>query len=92
MTLTDFVWLLGTYANLWLEQGRLDVPPNRQQIDGNVQAFQPWVLSQIVVLGADGNLWFEQATFVTVPPKRQLVDGNVCLRSANAWGSCKLNE
>ena len=56
------------------------MPPKREQIDGNVQAFQALSDAEIVVLGTDGNLWLEHAPFRPpgpVPPKREQIDGNV---------------
>lgn len=78
MALIDFVWVLGTDGKLWLEQGPFGhVPPQRQQIDGNVRAFQPLDLQHVLVLGTDGKLWLEQGPFGHVPPQRQQIDGNV---------------
>jgi hypothetical protein len=71
-------WVLGSDGNLWLEQGPWGtVPPSRQQIDGNVQAFQPLGGDMALVLGMDNNLWLEQGPWGTVPPSRQQIDGNV---------------
>jgi hypothetical protein len=57
-------------------------PPNRQQIDGNVRAFQPLDLQTVVVLGTEGNLWLEQAPFGKVPRARTQIDGNVAAVAA----------
>ncbi|HTV34773.1 MAG TPA: hypothetical protein VME69_17050 [Methylocella sp.] len=42
-----------------------------------VQAFQALSATEILVLGANGNLWLEHGPFGKVPPTRQQVDGNV---------------
>src|SRR6516225_568675 len=56
----------------------LPVPPARQQIDGNVQAFQALDNQTVLVLDRDRDLWREHGPFgVNVPPARQQVDGNV---------------
>jgi hypothetical protein len=69
---------VGTDGKLWLEQAPFGtVPPQRQQIDANVLAFQPLDLNDVIVLGTDGNLWLEEAPFGPVPPKRKQIDGNV---------------
>jgi hypothetical protein len=74
----DTVWVLGTDGNLWLEQRPYGkIPPARQQVDGNVWAFQPIDANHVLVLGRDGNLWLEQGPFGRVPPSRQQVDANV---------------
>jgi hypothetical protein len=79
----DWAWVLGTDGNLWLEQGPFGtVPPSRQHIDGNVAAFQPIDLNDVLVLGSNGNLWLEHGPFGVVPPSRQQVDGNVRLPTA----------
>src|SRR5271167_689403 len=59
------VLVLGQDGNLWLEHGPFgqQVPPVRQQIDGNVQAFQALSDTEVVVLGQDGNLWLEHGPF-----------------------------
>jgi hypothetical protein len=72
------ILVLGTDNKLWMEQAPFgDVPPSRQQVDGNVWGFQAADVSHVFVLGADGNLWLEQAPFGNVPPSRQQVDGHV---------------
>lgn len=73
------VFVLGTDGKLWLEQPPFGkVPPKRQQVDGNVRAFQTMALIDFVwVLGTDGKLWLEQGPFGHVPPQRQQIDGNV---------------
>jgi hypothetical protein len=54
------------------------MPPPREQIDSNVQAFQALDNQTVLVLGRDRNLWLEHGPFgVNVPPARQQVDGNV---------------
>ena len=75
---TDIL-VLGTVGNLWLEHAPFGtLPPPRQQVDGNVRAFQALALSEFVwVLGTDGNLCLEQAPWGNVPPSRQQIDGNV---------------
>jgi len=74
------VLALGTNGNLWLEHGPFgNVPPPRQQVDGNVEAFQGLSATEVLVLGTDGNLWLEHGPFGKVPPPRQQVDGNVAL-------------
>jgi hypothetical protein len=48
---------------LWLERGPFGtVPPTRQQVDGNVAAFDKLDESNIYVLGSDGKLWLELIT------------------------------
>jgi hypothetical protein len=72
------VFVLGTDGKLWLEEGPFGtVPPSRQQVDGDVQAFQAFSNAQVLVLGKDGKLWLEEGLFGTVPPPRQQVDGDV---------------
>ncbi len=41
------------------------------------RAFQAIALENILVLGSDGSLWYEQAPFGNVPPARQQVDAHV---------------
>ena len=53
------------------------MPPPRDQVDGNVAAFQALSPTEAYVLGTDGNLWHETGPFGHVPPTRQQVDGNV---------------
>jgi hypothetical protein len=63
---------------LWLEHGPFGkVPPPREQIDGNAQAFQALSDTEVLVLGTDGNLWLEHGPFGKVPPPREQIDGNV---------------
>jgi hypothetical protein len=73
--------VLGTNGNLWLEHGPFGVvPPSREQVDGNVEAFQAFSdLSdtEVLVLGTNGNLWLEHSPWNVVPPARQQIDGNV---------------
>jgi hypothetical protein len=65
-------------VNFWLEHGPFNsVPPARQQVDGNVAAFEAIDANHLYVLGSNGALWLEQGPFGTVPPSRQQVDGNV---------------
>jgi hypothetical protein len=73
------IYVLGADGNLWLETGGPfgTIPPRRQQVDGNVAAFQALDLNTIYVLGKNGNLWLEHAPFGTVPPTRLQFDGNV---------------
>lgn len=72
------VVVLGTDQNLWLEHGPFgNLPPTRQQIDGNVEAFDAVDANTIYVLGSNGALWLEHGPFGAVPPQRQQVDGNV---------------
>jgi len=77
----DPILVLGTDRNLWLEHGPFEtVPPLREQIDGNVAAFQALDANTVYVLGTDGNLWLEHSVngkFGKVPPPREQVDGNV---------------
>ena len=48
------------------------------KLNAGVWAFsEPQGSGEIFVLGADGNLWFEEPPFGTVPPARQQVDQNV---------------
>src|SRR5580700_10848057 len=81
------IYVLGSNGNLWLEHSGANglfgqVPPPRQQVDGNVAAFYPLNANNIYVLGIDANLWLEHnganRLFGQVPPPRQQVDGNVC--------------
>jgi hypothetical protein len=67
---------LRTDATLWLEQ-KPDATPTRTQIDANVMEFASTDVDNVLVLGGDGKLWWEQAPFGVVPPKRTLVDANV---------------
>jgi hypothetical protein len=53
------------------------VPPPRNQVDGNVAAFQALSSTEAFVLATNGNLWHETGPWGTVPPTRQQVDGNV---------------
>jgi hypothetical protein len=72
------VVVLGTDQNLWLEHAPFgNLPPTRQQIDGNVEAFDAVDANTIYVLGSNGALWLEHGPFGSVPPPRQQVDGNV---------------
>jgi hypothetical protein len=73
------VFVLGFDGNLWLEHGPFgqQIPPIRQQVDGNVLAFQALSDTEAFVLGTDGNLWLEHGPFGQVPPPREQVDGNV---------------
>jgi hypothetical protein len=75
LAVPDWVWVLDNERNLWLCSSPFG--STRQQIDGNVLAFQPLDIDHVVVLGTDGNLWLEQAPFGHVPPSRQQIDGNV---------------
>jgi hypothetical protein len=56
---------------------RVGYATDRQQVDGNVQAFQARDSQTVLVLVNGGNLWLEHAPFGAVPPARQQVDGNV---------------
>jgi hypothetical protein len=79
------ILVLGTDHYLWLEQAPFGtVPPVRQRVDNNVQAFQAMdtqlVLvhtQHVLVLGIDGKLWLEQAPFGKIPPVQQQIDKNV---------------
>jgi hypothetical protein len=57
--------VLGQDGDLWLEHSPfgVNVPPTREMIDGNVQAFQALDNLTGLVLGTDGNLWLEHARF-----------------------------
>jgi hypothetical protein len=46
-------------------------------VPGYLEAFVAVPDPTMLVLGTDGNLWLEHATFGNVPPARQQVDGNV---------------
>ena len=71
-------FVLGADGNLWYETGPWGtVPPPRQQVDGNVAAFQAHSPTEAYVLGSNGSLWHETGPWGQVPPKRQQVDGNV---------------
>jgi len=75
------IFVLGTDRNLWLETWPLpakatpgysgwgNVPEtikNRQQVDGNVAAFQAIDVNTVFVLGTDGNLWLETSPWGNV--------------------------
>ena len=75
MAVPGWVWVLDNERNLWLYSTPFG--STRQQIDGNVLAFQPLDIDHVVVLGTDGKLWLEQAPFGHVPPSRQQIDANV---------------
>jgi hypothetical protein len=69
--------VLSPGRNLWRERVPFGtVPPARQQVDGNVAAFDAIDLGAVYVLGSTGDaaLWQEFAPFGTVPPARLLVD------------------
>ena len=58
----QLAYVLGKDGSLWLERGPWGtVPPSRQIVDRNVQAFQTVNANQVYVLGDDGNLWLESA-------------------------------
>jgi hypothetical protein len=71
---TDNILVLGRDRNLcWsiLLNGRSgQVPPPREQVDGNVLAFQAIDLNNVIVLGTDNILWVEHVPFGQVPPPR----------------------
>ena len=70
-------YVLGANGSLWLEGGPWgQVPPTRQQVDGNVAAFQALSPTEAYVLGTDGNLWHEgdRGARAANPPAS---DGNV---------------
>ena len=78
------VYVLGSDGNLWLEtsvHGKFgQVPPPREQVDGDVILFEPLDPNTAYVLGLDGNLWLEHSVhgkFGQVPPPRERVDENV---------------
>ena len=52
------------------------VPPSRQLVDRNVQAFQTINANQVYVLGSNGNLWLESGPWGTVPPHRVQIGGS----------------
>ena len=65
--------VLSTDGKLWLEGGPWgQVPPPRNQVDGNVAAFQALSSTSVYVLGTNGNLSFLAGTGEQVQ-----VDGNV---------------
>lgn len=71
-------YVLGANGNLWHEGGPWgQVPPPRNQVDGNVAAFQALGPAEAYVLGTNGTLWHETGPWGAVPPPRQQVDGNV---------------
>jgi hypothetical protein len=85
---TQDIFVLGRDRKLWCEHAADtvggtfgQVPPPREQVDGNVAAFRVGDdLIPIYVLGTDGNLWAERAVndrFGQVPPPRTQIDGNV---------------
>jgi len=75
---TNDIYVLGSDGNLWLEQAPFgNVPPARQQVDGNVAAFEALTSASALVPGSDGNLWLELGPWGNVPPTRSQVDGNV---------------
>ena len=70
-------YVLGANGSLWLEGGPWgQVPPTRQQVDGNVAAFQALSPTEAYVLGTDGKP-VARGDRGQVPPTRQQVDGNV---------------
>ncbi len=93
------ICVLGSNGILWLEHAANvapvlspieeikfgQVPPPREQVDGNVAAFQPLyglfgMLKDVYVLGRDRNLWLDHSIngkFGQVPPPHEHVDGNV---------------
>ena len=78
------MYVLGSDGNLWLEtsvHGKFgQVPPPREQVDGDVILFEPLDPNTAYVLGLDGNLWLEHSVhgkFGQVPPPRERVDENV---------------
>src|SRR5271166_4865422 len=72
------VLVLGTDQKLWIEHAPFgNLPPTRQQIDGNVAAFDAVDENNVYVLGTDANLWLEFGPFGPVPPPRQPVDFSV---------------
>jgi hypothetical protein len=81
----DDVYVLGSDGNLWLEHavsGNFgQIPPPREQVDSDVQAFQVVDLQTAYVLSRDGGvLWLEHAVngkFGQAPPPREQVDSNV---------------
>jgi hypothetical protein len=69
-------YVLGTDGNLWFVRGPWGTaPPPRQQVDGNVKAFQTIDANQVFVLGTDGTLWLETGPWGTVPPSRIEIGG-----------------
>src|SRR5215510_13160940 len=52
------------------------IPPDREQIDADAQAFQALDSQTMVVLGTDNNLWLEHAPFGHAPPAREQIDAN----------------
>jgi hypothetical protein len=80
-TALGVVFVLGLDGNLWREHPPFgQVPPKREQVDGNVVAFHALSDTDVFVLGSDGKLWREYGSFGQVPPKqRDPVDGNVAL-------------
>jgi len=55
------------------------VPPPRQLVDANVSAFEALSATEVLVLGSNGNLWYETAPgqgWGTQIPRQQ-IDGNV---------------
>lgn len=79
------VLVLGANGNLWVEHavnGQFgQMPPPRELVDQNVQAFQILDGNNVLVLGMDGNLWLEHPINGKfggkVPPDREQIDGNV---------------
>src|ERR1700734_4202859 len=78
------IYVLGADGNLWLEHavnGSFgQVPPPREQVDSNVQAFQVLDLETLCCFCVGGNLWLEHAVsgkFGQAPQPREQVDGNV---------------
>lgn len=60
---------------------RETIPPPREQVDSNVQAFRGLDTQTAFVLGNDGNLWLEHGPFQNIPPDREQVDGSVQRRT-----------
>ena len=72
----QLAYVLGKDGSLWLERGPWGtVPPSRQIVDRNVQAFQTVNANQVYVLGDDGNLWLESGPWGVVPPSREKIGG-----------------
>lgn len=71
-------FVLSTDGSLWHEGGPWgQVPPPRNQVDGNVLSFCALSGNEAYVEGTDSKLWHETGPWGHVPPPRQQVDASV---------------
>jgi hypothetical protein len=77
-TSNNLVWVLMQNRTLLLGQFPATLNVHWQNVDVDVQAFQPIDQATAVVLDITGSkLWLERAPFGTTPPTRQLIDVGV---------------